>query len=54
MRSEQGVYQQYIDQLLAAGQAYMSFTGEQELEQMRADATARGIKAFASAAPSAT
>ncbi len=46
VRSEQGVYQQYIDQLLAAGQAYMSFTGEQELEQMRADATARGIKAF--------
>ena len=46
VRSEQGIYQQYIDQLLAAGQAYMSFTGEQELEQMRADATARGIKSF--------
>ena len=46
VRSEQGIYQQYIDQLLAAGQAYMSFTSEQELEQMRADATARGIKSF--------
>jgi glutamyl-tRNA synthetase len=46
VRSEQGIYKQYIDQLLAAGQAYMSFTTEEELEQMRADAAARGIKAF--------
>ncbi len=46
VRSEQGVYKQYIDQLLAAGQAYMSFTSEEELEQMRADAAARGVKAF--------
>src|SRR6266508_3486046 len=46
VRSEQGVYKQYIDQLLAAGQAYMSFTREEELEQMRADAAARGVKAF--------
>lgn len=46
VRSEQGIYRQYVDQLLEAGQAYLSFVTEEELEQLRADATARGIKAF--------
>lgn len=46
LRGEQGIYTRYIDQLLAAGQAYMSFTTEEELERMRADAAARGVKAF--------
>jgi glutamyl-tRNA synthetase len=41
-----GIYQQHIDRLLADGKAYKSFVTEQELEQMRADATARGIKSF--------
>ncbi|HJZ47134.1 MAG TPA: glutamate--tRNA ligase [Roseiflexaceae bacterium] len=41
-----GIYQQYIDQLLSSGKAYKSFVTEQELEQMRADAAARGIKSF--------
>ncbi len=45
-RNDLGIYRQYVDQLLADGKAYMSFTTEQELEQMRADATAKGIKAF--------
>ncbi|MFN8567633.1 MAG: glutamate--tRNA ligase [Kouleothrix sp.] len=46
VRSEQGIYAQYIEQLLVAGHAYMSFTTEDELEQLRADATARGVKSF--------
>jgi glutamyl-tRNA synthetase len=41
-----GIYQKHIDQLLADGKAYKSFVTEQELEQMRADAAARGIKSF--------
>ncbi len=45
-RNDMGIYRTYIDQLLASGKAYMSFTTEAELEQMRADATARGVKAF--------
>jgi glutamyl-tRNA synthetase len=45
-RAELGIYQQYAEQLLESGKAYMSFTNEAELEQMRADAAARGIKAF--------
>jgi glutamyl-tRNA synthetase len=45
-RHEQGIYKPYIEQLLAEGKAYMSFTTEEELAQMRADAEARGIKAF--------
>src|SRR5215470_17615913 len=45
-RAELGIYREYIEQLLASGHAYMDFTTEEELEQMRADANARGIKAF--------
>src|SRR6185295_18015945 len=45
-RAELGIYRQYAEQLLASGHAYMSFTTEEELERMRANATARGIKAF--------
>jgi glutamyl-tRNA synthetase len=45
-RNDLGIYQTYANQLLESGRAYMSFTTEPELEQMRADAAARGIKAF--------
>ncbi len=45
-RNDLGIYKTYADQLLAGGHAYMSFTTEEQLEQMRADATARGIKSF--------
>jgi glutamyl-tRNA synthetase len=45
-RHEQGIYKPYINQLLENGHAYMSFTTEEELAAMRADAEARGIKAF--------
>jgi glutamyl-tRNA synthetase len=45
-RHEQGIYKPYIDQLLAEGNAYMSFTTEEELAEMRAASEARGIKAF--------
>jgi glutamyl-tRNA synthetase len=45
-RNDQGIYRTYVDQLLENGQAYMSFTTEDELERMRADAAERGVKAF--------
>ncbi len=45
-RFEQGIYQPFIEQLLEANLAYMSFTTEEELAQMRAAAEAAGIKAF--------
>jgi glutamyl-tRNA synthetase len=45
-RHELGIYQQYIDQLLASGRAYKSFVTEEQLDQMRAEAAARGVKAF--------
>jgi glutamyl-tRNA synthetase len=45
-RHEAGIYRPYIDQLLDSGWAYMSFTSEQELAEMRATAEARGVKAF--------
>jgi glutamyl-tRNA synthetase len=45
-RSDLGIYKTYADQLLESGRAYMSFTTEAELEQMRADAAARGVKSF--------
>jgi glutamyl-tRNA synthetase len=45
-RADLGVYQTYADQLLESGRAYMSFTTEEELEQMRAAAAERGVKAF--------
>ncbi len=46
LRHETGIYQPYINQLLEQGQAYMSFTTEAELEQMRNEAAERGVKAF--------
>jgi glutamyl-tRNA synthetase len=45
-RAELGIYREYADQLLATGYAYMSFTTEGELDQMRADAAERGVKSF--------
>jgi len=45
-RHAAGLYQPYVDQLLEAGLAYMSFTSEEELTQMRSEAEARGVKAF--------
>jgi glutamyl-tRNA synthetase len=45
-RNDLGIYKRYAEQLLAIGHAYKSFVTEQELEQMRADAAARGVKAF--------
>jgi glutamyl-tRNA synthetase len=45
-RNDLGIYKRYAEQLLASGHAYKSFVTEQELERMRADATARGVKAF--------
>ena len=45
-RHEQGIYTSYIEQLLNEGKAYMSFTTEAELAEMRTTAEARGIKAF--------
>src|SRR5215510_7062313 len=35
-RAEMGIYKQYAEQLLESGKAYLSFTDEAELEQMRA------------------
>jgi glutamyl-tRNA synthetase len=45
-RHDLGIYRKYIDQLLASGNAYKSFVTEEELERMRTEAAARGIKAF--------
>lgn len=45
-RQELGLYQQHSDQLLEAGLAYMSFTTEEELAEMRTATEARGIKSF--------
>ena len=41
-----GIYRQYVDQLLAQGHAYKSFVSNEELERMRAEAMARGLKSF--------
>lgn len=45
-RHDQGIYTPFITQLLEGGHAYMSFTTDEELQQLRAAAEARGIKAF--------
>ncbi|HEX5691917.1 MAG TPA: glutamate--tRNA ligase, partial [Roseiflexaceae bacterium] len=45
-RNDLGIYKTYADQLLESGNAYMSFTTEAELEQMRAEAAERGVKSF--------
>ena len=41
LRHEQGVYAPFVEQLLESGNAYMSFTTEDELTQMKAAAEAR-------------
>jgi glutamyl-tRNA synthetase len=46
LRNDAGIYRTYWEQLLEAGQAYMSFTTEEELAQMRAAAEAQGMKSF--------
>jgi glutamyl-tRNA synthetase len=46
LRQEQGIYTPYVDQLLEAGHAYMSFANEEELARMRAESEARGYKSF--------
>lgn len=46
LRFDQGIYQVYSEQLLESGHAYMSFTTEEELAQLRAEAEMRGVKAF--------
>jgi glutamyl-tRNA synthetase len=46
IRHEQGIYRPHVEHLLAEGRAYMSFTTEDELTQMKAEAEARGVKAF--------
>jgi glutamyl-tRNA synthetase len=45
-RNDMGIYRTYVDQLLEQGDAYKSFVTPEELEQMRADAQARGLKSF--------
>ncbi len=45
-RKELGIYQQYVDQLLASGHAYKCFVSPEEQEQMRAESQARGHKSF--------
>ncbi len=45
-RHERGIYNEYVADLLRKGLAYKSFTTPEELEQMRAEAESRGIKAF--------
>jgi glutamyl-tRNA synthetase len=45
-RHEQGIYRQYVDQLLDKGQAYKSFVTSDDLERMKAEALARGVKSF--------
>ncbi len=45
-RSDLGLYATYSQQLLEAGLAYLSFTTEEELVAMRAEAEARGYKSF--------
>lgn len=42
-RSKLGIYQKYVDLLLAQGKAYKSFVSETELEQMRAEAQAKRV-----------
>jgi len=46
LRNEQGIYRTYHAQLLESGHAYMSFTSEDELAQLRAASEAQGHKAF--------
>lgn len=45
-RKEAGIYQPYVEQLLEAGNAYMSFTTPEELDELRRESEARGHKSF--------
>jgi glutamyl-tRNA synthetase len=45
-RQDLGIYRHYSDQLLEAGLAYLSFTSEEELTQLRAASEAAGHKSF--------
>lgn len=45
-RLRAGIYQPFVDQLLATGQAYRCFVTPEEEDAMRAEAAARGVKSF--------
>lgn len=45
-RHELGIYQKYVNQLLAKGAAYKCFVTPEEQEQMKQQALERGIKSF--------
>jgi glutamyl-tRNA synthetase len=45
-RNDAGIYRTYWEQLLEDGKAYMSFTTEEELAQMRAESEAQGNRSF--------
>lgn len=45
-RKEAGLYQPYVEQLLESGNAYMSFTTPEELDELRRESEARGHKSF--------
>lgn len=42
-RKNAGIYQPYADKLLESGNAYIAFDTPEELDQMRANATAQGV-----------
>ncbi|WP_424245387.1 glutamyl-tRNA synthetase [Elusimicrobium posterum] len=42
-RADMGIYKKYIDQLLSEGKAYKCYCSPQELEEMRAEATAKKL-----------
>ena len=45
-RLREGIYQPFVDQLLATGRAYKCFVTPAEEDAMRAEAAARGVKSF--------
>lgn len=45
-RHEHGIYRPFVEQLLARGLAYKSFVTPEELERMKEEALARGLKSF--------
>jgi glutamyl-tRNA synthetase len=53
-RSELGLYRQHVDWLLERGLAYKSFRTPEEIEQMKAEAQARGAKSFRFRGPERT
>lgn len=46
LRHDLGIYRTCVNQLLARGQAYKSFVTPEEMEQMKTEALARGVKSF--------